>query len=72
MIKTNLTKILVSRGYTHKSFAEKIGKDRTYITRLANGKHMPQVDTVIKILEALNVKFEEVWYREEKKSKEKK
>ena len=63
MIKTHLTKLLGDNKYTHKTFAEKVGIDRTYITRIANGKIMPTVETIIKILTALNVKFEQVWYK---------
>lgn len=43
---------------TQEQLAEKIGADKSYISRIENGKTEPKVSTFYKIIEALGLKIE--------------
>ncbi|MDQ0478096.1 MULTISPECIES: helix-turn-helix domain-containing protein [Chryseobacterium] len=43
---------------TQEQLADKIGADKSYISRIENGKTEPKVSTFYKIIEALGLKIE--------------
>lgn len=47
-----------SAHMTQEQLADKIGADKSYISRIENGKTEPKVSTFYKIIEALGLKIE--------------
>jgi transcriptional regulator with XRE-family HTH domain len=50
-----LKQILNSRGITQKQFADMVGKEDTYISKVCNDKYNVSLDTVLQFAEALGV-----------------
>ena len=49
----------VSKGYSQEAFAFQAGLDRTYITSVENGRRNVSLQTINKLLTALNISFED-------------
>ncbi|MDR1561113.1 MAG: helix-turn-helix domain-containing protein [Holosporaceae bacterium] len=54
----NIEKIRKESGYTNNYLAEKIGTDPFNLSRLENGSYSPKLDTLIALLNELNIQIE--------------
>lgn len=57
---TKLKEIRKSRGLTQFELAERVGIDEKHLSRIENGKNFPFYPTLIKLLNALDLKIEDV------------
>ncbi len=63
-VKNRLLDIRLRMGYKlQKDFAVFLGVDHTHYNRWENNKIQPDIDKIIDILNKLNMKFEEVFYK---------
>lgn len=65
MLKNKLLKIRLERGYKNsKDFAEFLGINSSTYSKIENNKKDVNLENAFKIAEKLNMKIEEIWYRE--------
>lgn len=50
-----------NRKYTQDKLAEKVGIDPKHLSRIENGRNYPSLETLEKILENLDVSFDEIF-----------
>ena len=64
-VKQNLAQVIydrrISLGVTQESLANNIGVDRKTINRIENGHFSPNLDTLVRIFTALNIKSQTVF-----------
>lgn len=48
------------RGYSQESFAQIVGKHRTYVGNIERGKHSPTLGTIASLARALSVPMEKL------------
>lgn len=64
-VKQNLAQVIYDRrtslGVTQESLANNIGVDRKTINRIENGHFSPNLDTLVRIFTALNIKPQTVF-----------
>jgi len=64
-VKQNLAQVIYDRrtslGVTQESLANNIGVDRKTINRIENGHFSPNLDTLVRIFTALNIKSQNVF-----------
>lgn len=56
-----LKKLVAKKGITQTDFAKKCDLTEASASKLFNNKRQPNFSTIIKILEGLNIKFEELY-----------
>ena len=57
-IGNRIRELRKSYGLTQEQFAEKVGLDNKYLSKIENGLHLPTYKTLQKISEALNEEFD--------------
>lgn len=50
-----------NRKYTQDKLAESVGIDPKHLSRIENGRNYPSLDTLEKILDSLDVSYEEIF-----------
>jgi DNA-binding XRE family transcriptional regulator len=64
-VKQNLAQVIYDRrtslGVTQESLANNIGVDRKTINRIENGHFSPNLDTLVRIFTALNIKSQSIF-----------
>ncbi len=64
-VKQNLAQVIYDRrtslGVTQESLANNIGVDRKTINRIENGHFSPNLDTLVRIFDALSIKSQSVF-----------
>lgn len=59
-IKFDLKQVRKSKGITQVELEEKTGISQQMISRYESGDHIPQIDTAVKIADALGVTLDEL------------
>ena len=49
---------MASKGITQQMLANRIGGDQAHVSKILNGKHDPKLSTVLKIVDAAELKLE--------------
>lgn len=57
----NLKEVIEFLDLTQAEFAQKVGMTQAAVSQLINGERLPSIESVIKILEVVPVKFERLF-----------
>ncbi len=60
-MKNRMGEVMQKRGMTEERLAALTGIRQGNINRLKNGKHVPKVDTALRVARALRVSVEKLW-----------
>ncbi|GAA0768765.1 hypothetical protein GCM10008908_09490 [Clostridium subterminale] len=65
MLKNRLLEIRLNRGYKNsKDFADFLGISRSMYSMIENNKRVVGLDNAFQIAERLNMRIEDIWYKE--------
>lgn len=54
-LSANLRRILKEKGITQRQFADMVGKEEAYVSRVMSGKYNISLETITQFAEALNI-----------------
>lgn len=63
LTESSLSRLIYSRGYTHRRLAERVGVDRTYISHMVRGQRAPSMKRAVVIAKALGVTLDQLQKR---------